>query len=136
MSFHGGWELVEWKFAMTISDQIGMEFDLLCAEIEEEERSRLDYFEMLEICDEVEDEELVELVGSQMELDLGDGNSIRDVEPVVEVPRVVPTILVKEGDSSVELISVKETISDQVEGTGGVPVPMMSRWWRLRKLLE
>ena len=43
--FHGGWELVEWRPAMTISDHIGMEFDLLCAEIEEEERVELDYFE-------------------------------------------------------------------------------------------
>ena len=55
---------------------------------------------MLEICDEVEEEELVELVGPQIELDLGEGNSIHDVEPVIEMSRVVPTVVVEDEDSS------------------------------------
>jgi len=108
---------------MTVSEQIEMEFDLICAEIEEEERVELGYLEVLEICDEIEVEEPYELVRPQIELDLGEGNSIHDVEPMVEVPGMVPTVVVDEGDSSVELVSVKEMMSDQAEGTGGVPVP-------------
>ena len=99
-----------------------MEFDLLRAEIEEEERVELGYLEVLEICDEVEVEEPYELVGPQIQLDLGEGNSIHDVEPAVEVPGVVSTVVIDE-DSSVEFVSVKKTVSDQAEGTGGVPVP-------------
>ena len=121
--FRGGWELVEWKPSMTVAEQIKMEFDLLCAEIENEEGVELGYLEILEIVDETNLEVCEVFVGPQIELDLGEGNSIHDVEPVIEVPGVVPTVVVEEEDSSVELISVKETISDQAEGTGGVPVP-------------
>ena len=72
--FHGGWELVEWKLFMSVSERIEMEFDLLFAEIEEDERVELGYLEVLEICDEVEVEEPYELVGPQIELDLGEEN--------------------------------------------------------------
>jgi len=39
--FHGGWDLVEWKPTMSISEQIELEFDRICAEIEEEEHVEL-----------------------------------------------------------------------------------------------
>ena len=79
---------------------------------------------MLEICDEVEVEELCEFVGPQIELDLGEGSSIFEDVPAVEAPGVVPTVVVDEGDSSVEfIVSRKETMLDQVEGAGGAPVP-------------
>ena len=46
------------------------------------------------------------------------------MNPPVEVPGVIPTMEVEEGDSSVEiLISVKEMKKDQAEGTGTGPVP-------------
>jgi len=35
--FHGGWELVEWKPTLTLSEVIEMEFEQICEEIEEEE---------------------------------------------------------------------------------------------------
>jgi len=45
-------------------------------------------------------------------------------EDSVEVPGVVPTVEVEEEDSSVEfLISRKEMKRDQAEGTGAMPVP-------------
>jgi len=41
VSFHGGWELVEWKLDLTLAEEIGLEFDKFCAEIEEEELVKL-----------------------------------------------------------------------------------------------
>ena len=109
---------------MSISEQIEMEFDLICAEIEEEERGELGCSELLEICDKVEFEEPCEFVGPQIELDLGEGSSIFEDVPAVEEHGVVPTVVVDEEDSSVELIvSAKETMSDQAEGAGSAPVP-------------
>ena len=102
--FHGGWELVEWKPVLTLSEVIEIEFDQICVEIEEEES--------------------VPFVGPQIELDLGEGSSIHDDLPAVEVPGVVPTVEIEEEDSLVELvISEREMKSDQAEGTGGEPVP-------------
>jgi len=44
--------------------------------------------------------------------------------PAVEVPGVVPTVVVEEEDSSVEIvISGREMKSDQAERTGTEPVP-------------
>jgi len=81
-----------------------MEFDQICVEIEEEER--------------------VAFVGPQIKLDMGEGSSIHDDLPAVEVPGVVPTVVVEEEDSSVEIIiSGKEMKPDQAEATGGEPVP-------------
>jgi len=55
---------------------------------------------------------------------LGEGSSINDDVPAVEVPRVVPTVVVEEEDSSVEFaISGREMKLDQAEGTGTEPVP-------------
>jgi len=76
------------------------------------------------ICDEIKVGDPIEVVGPQIELDLGEGSSIHDDEPLLEVPGVVPTVEVEEEDSSVEfLISGKEVKRDQTEGTGAVPVP-------------
>jgi len=66
------------------------------------------------ICDEIEEEERFEAFGSQIDLNLGEGSSIFDKEPPVEVPGMVPTVVVEEEDSSVEIVvSGKETKSDQ-----------------------
>jgi len=49
----------------------------------------------------------------QIVLDLGEGSSINDDEPPVEVPGVVPAVEVEEEDSSIEfLISGKEMKRD------------------------
>ena len=81
--------------------------------------------EFVEICEEIEVEDSIEVVGPQIELDLGQGSSIHDVEPPVEVPRVVPTVVVEEKeDSSVEVLaSGKKRKGDQAEETGTEPVP-------------
>ena len=122
--FHGGWELVEWKPTLTLSEVIEMEFDQTCAEIEEEERVELGISKLVEICDKIEIEGPCEFVGPQIELDLGEGSSIFEDEPAVEVPREVPTVVVDEEDSSVEfVVSGKETKADQAEGVGVEPVP-------------
>ena len=34
VAFHGGWELVEWKPTLTLSEVIEIEFDQICVEIE------------------------------------------------------------------------------------------------------
>ena len=53
----------------------------------------------------------------------GEGSSIFEDEPAVEAPGEVPTVVVDEEDSSVEfVVSGKETMTDQAEGTGA-PVP-------------
>jgi len=76
------------------------------------------------ICDEIEEEDPIEVFGPQIILDLEEGSSINDDEPPVEVPGVVTTVEVDEEDSSVEFfISGKEMKRDQAEGTGVVPVP-------------
>jgi len=68
---------------------------------------------LVEICDEIEIEDPCEFVGPQIELDLGEGSSIFEDEPAVEVPEEVPTVVVDEEDSSVEfVVSGKETMTD------------------------
>ena len=122
--FHGGWELVEWELDLSVAEAIGLEFDQICAEIEEEERVKLGCSELVEICDEIEIEDPCEFIGPQIELDLGEGSSVFDGETVVDVPDVVPTMVVEEEDSSVEVfISEKEMKGEQAEGTGFEPVP-------------
>jgi len=107
-----------------LAEAIGLEFEQICAEIEEEERVKLGCSVLLEISDEIKIEDSCEFVGPQIELDLGEGSSIFDGEPVVEVPDVVPTMVVEEEDSSVEVfISEKEMKGEQAEGTGTEPVP-------------
>ena len=58
----------------------------------------------MKICDEIEIEDSIMFVGPQIVLDLGEGSSIHDEEAVVEVPRVGPTMVVEEEDSSVAII--------------------------------
>jgi len=82
--FHAGWELVEWRPTMSVSEWLETEFD--------------------QICEEIKSEDLIEVVEPQIDLDLGEGSSINDEEPPVEVPGVVPTVVVEEEDSSVEII--------------------------------
>jgi len=100
-----------------------LEFDRLCAEIEAEEGVGSGYMEILEIVDETELEVCEVFVGPHIELDLGEGNSVDDVDPVIEVPRGVPMVEVEDDSSSVEVIPERKSISDQAEGTGAVPAP-------------
>ena len=66
-------------------------------------------FEFERICDEIEAEDSIEVVGPQIELDLGQESLIYDVEPPVEVLGVVPTVVVEEEeDSSVEVLASVE----------------------------
>jgi len=87
--------------------------------------SELHVSELVEICEEIEIEDSVEVFQPQIHLDLGQGSSIHDVEPPVEVPGVVSTVVVEEEeDSSVEVLaSRKKRKGDQAEGTGAEPVP-------------
>ena len=88
---------------MSVSERIEAEFNRICEEIEDEERS-----------------------GAQLDLNLGTDSSMFDDEPPVEVPGVVPTVVVdeEEEDSLFEIgVSGKETKTDQAEGTGDEPVP-------------
>jgi len=50
-------------------------------------------------------------------------------EPPVEVPGVVPAVVVEEEeDSSVEVLtSGKKMVGDQAEGTGAEPVPEVTK---------
>jgi len=77
-------------------------------------------FEFERICDEIEVEDSIEVVGPQIKLDLGQDSLLYDVEPPVEVPGVVPTVVVEEEeDSSVEVLaSVEKKERDQAEGIG------------------
>jgi len=87
--------------------------------------SELHASKFVEICEEIEVEDSIEVVGPQIKLDLGQGSSIHDIEPPVEVPGVVPTMVVEEEeDPSVEILaSGKKRKGDQAEGTGAEPVP-------------
>jgi len=85
---------VEWRPTLSISEWLETEFD--------------------RICDEIESEDPIEAVEPQIDLDLGEGSSINDEEPPVEVPKVVPTVVVEEEDSFIEIIiSEKEMKRDQ-----------------------
>jgi len=98
-----------------------------------------DYFEIMEICDEVEEEEHLEDFGPQIELNLENPSDMG--EPVVEVAGEAPTAVVEvEEKSSVEVLeasasikkmgdqaerTVDEAVHDFVEeGTGVEPVLM------------
>ena len=71
--FHEGWMLVEWRPFLSVAEWIEVEFDRICEEIETEEK----------------------LVG-QIDLNLGLDFSLSDEEPPVEVPGVVPTVVVED----------------------------------------
>jgi len=79
------------------------------------------YTEILEICEEIEEEEQLEVFGPQIELNL---ENFTDVgKPPVEVARVAPTVVVEvEEESSVEVLearaSEEKEMGDQVVRTG------------------
>ena len=98
-----------------------------------------DYFEIMEICDEIEEEEHLEVFGPQIELNLE--NPFDMGEPAVEAAGVAPTAVVEvEEESSMEVLeasasvkkvgdqavrTVDETVHDFVEeGTGVEPILM------------
>ena len=81
--------------------------------------------EVLKICDEVEEEEPLEVFGPQIELNLSNPTDMG--EPPVEAAGVAPTVVVEvEEESSVEIVeakaSVEKMVGDQAEGTGSTPV--------------
>jgi len=68
----------------------------------------INYVEILDICDEVEEKEL-EAFGPQIELDLGEGSSIIDCgEPPVEATGEAPTVVQIVDESSKEGMTVEE----------------------------
>ena len=98
--FHRGWVLVEWRPFLSVAEWIEVEFDRIYEEIETEEKS----------------------VG---QIDLNLDFSLSDEEPPVEVPGVVPTVVVEDEEEEFLLeveVSTKETKSNQAEGTGR-PIP-------------
>jgi len=103
--FHSGWELVEWRPKLHV-----LEFD---------------YFEILEICEKIEQEEHLEVFGPQIEIDLGNPTDVG--EPPVEVAGVAPTVVVEvEEESFVEVLearaSVEKEMGDQDVRIGDEPV--------------
>jgi len=103
--FHSGWELVEWRPKLHVLES--------------------NYIEVLEICEEIEEEEHRELFGPQIELDLGNPTDVG--EPPVEVVGVAPTVVVEvEEGSSVEVLearaSVEKEMGDQDVRIGDEPV--------------
>jgi len=99
--FHSGWELVEWKPKLP--------------------NLKVYVVEVLEICDFVEEIESIKVFGPQIELDLGEGSSIYDDEPPVEVAKSVVEV---KKESSVEVleVSVEKDMRDQAVKTGLEPV--------------
>jgi len=83
-----------------------------------------DYSEILEICDEIEEEEPLEVFGPQIKLNLENPSDMG--EPAIEVTGVAPTVVVVEEESSVELLEVSVSVEkekrDQVVGTVEAPV--------------
>jgi len=75
--------------------------------------------EILEICDEVEEEDELEVFGPQIELNLLNPTDMG--EPLVEAAGVAPTVVVEvEEEFSVEFVEKKE--GDQAKGTRSEPV--------------
>ena len=85
MSFHSGWELVEWRPKL---------IDL-----------GVNYVEILEICDEIEKKEL-EVFGPQIELNLENPSDLG--EPPVVVAREAPIVVEIVDEPSEEGKAVKE----------------------------
>ena len=93
--FHSGWELVEWRSELSVLE--------------------LNYVEILEICEEIEEKEHLEVFEPQIELDLGEGSSIHDLgEPPVEVAGVAPIVVVEEEESSVEVLEVRASVEKEM----------------------
>ena len=68
-----------------------------------------DYFEIMEIYDDVEEEEHLEVFGPQIEFNLDNPSDMG--EPAVEVAGVAPTAVVEvEEESSVEVLEVSASV--------------------------
>ena len=85
----------------------------------------LNYAKILEICEEIEEEEQLEVFGPQIELNLGNPTDMG--EPPVEITGVAPTVVVEvEEKSSVKVVeakaSVEREMGDQAVRTGDKPV--------------
>ena len=97
---------------------------------------KLNYIEILEICDEIEKEEQLEVFGPQIELNLKNPTNVR--EPPVEVVGVASTVVVKvEEESSAEVLearaSEEKKMENQTEGTGDAHVVnLVRRRWEIR----
>ena len=103
--FHSEWELAEWGPELSVWES--------------------NYVEILEICEEIEEEEQLEVFGPQIELNLENPTDVG--EPPVEVAGVAPTVVVEvEEESSVEVLearaSEEKEMGDQVVRTGDGPV--------------
>jgi len=69
------------------------------------------YSEILEICDEIEEEEHLEVFGPQIELNLSNPTDIG--EPPVEDAGVAPTVVVEvEEESSVEVLEARASVEE------------------------
>jgi len=105
VSFHSGWELVEWKPKLHVLES--------------------NYFEILEICEEFEEKKHLEVFGPQIELDLSNPSDMG--EPAVEVAGVAPTVVEEvEEESSVEVLEarafVEKETRDQAVRIGVEPI--------------
>ena len=102
--FHSGWELVEWRSKLHVLES--------------------NYAKILEICEEIEEEEPLEVFGPQIELNLKNPTDVS--EPLVEVAGVAPTVGVEvEEESSVEVLEARtsvEKMRDQAVRIGVEPV--------------
>ena len=103
MPFHSGWELVEW---VPKSVDLGE-----------------NYVEILRICDEIEEEDHLEVIWPQIELNIENPSDMG--EPSVEVAGVAPIVEV-EDEYSVEMLEAKASVEKdagaEAEGTGAEPV--------------
>jgi len=87
--FHSRWELVEWRPKLHVVES--------------------DYCEIMEICDDVEEEEHLEVFGPQIELNLENPSNMG--EPAIEVAGVAPTAVVEvEEESSVEVLEASASV--------------------------
>ena len=96
--FHGGWVLVEWRSFLSVAEWVEVEFERICEEIESEERTK-----------------------GQIDLNLGPDFGLSDEEPPVEVPGVVPTVVVESDEEEVlleEVVSKLKRLTEQAAGTG------------------
>jgi len=68
----------------------------------------------LEICEEIEEKEHLEVFGPQIELDLGEGSSIHDLEePPVEVAGMAPTVAAVEEEASVQVLEARASVEKE-----------------------
>ena len=92
VSFHSDWELVVWEPHVSVVEVFASG--------------------ILEICEEIEVENLIEVFGPQIELNLENSEDLG--KPPVEIAGVAPTVVVEvEEESSVEVLaSVEKMMRD------------------------